>query len=215
MAVAPNTNSTLTFPNGTNRTSVSLSTNIIMLVNNTAVGAVQELSINETRPIKMIDEVGTDGHVDSCPTASTNITGSCQRIRYDRLTVTQAFSRGFLHASAQVYPFDLVILDKQTSDKATQISTIIKNIWIMKLSHAYRASDWLITDTMDWEAEFIYSIMNNGPVAQGGVEGNRAIKYSAAPGMQIEQTVDSGANGYRGSMTASGLIDLGSTGNIF
>src|SRR6266404_6941053 len=98
MSQAPNTNSTLSLPNGTNKTSTAISTNIIILVNNTAVGAVQSLAISERRPIKMVDEVGTDGHVDSVPNQSTNITGSCQRVRFDRLRITEAFGRGFLHA---------------------------------------------------------------------------------------------------------------------
>ena len=92
MATAPNTQSTLTLPNGTNKTSTALSTNIIIMVNNTAVGAVQQLSIKENRPLKMIDEVGTDGHVDSVPVSSTNISGTCQRIRFDRLRITEAFT---------------------------------------------------------------------------------------------------------------------------
>ena len=103
MATAPNTNSTLTLPNGVNKTSTSLSTNMIILVNNTAVGAIQSMAISEKRQIRMIDEVGTDGHVDSVPVSSTNITGTCQRIRFDRLRITEAFSRGFLHAASQVY----------------------------------------------------------------------------------------------------------------
>lgn len=212
MANAANTGSTLTFPGGQNKTSTAISTNIIIMVNQTPVGAVQSLSINESRNIKQIDEVGTDGHIDSVPNQSSNFTGSCSRVRFDRLRISEAFSRGFIHVQSQAYPFDIVILDKQKSDVGSQISTVIKNVWIKGLSYEYTISDWVIMDKMDWEAETIFSILNNGsstPVAQGG---ERGIPFSNIP---IERQADVGANGRRGSLDASGLIDLGSNGTLF
>ena len=77
MATAPNTESLISDVNGKNRTGTAVSTNIIVEVDGNAVGAIQQLSVNENRKITMIDEVGTDGHVDSVPSSSTNITGSC------------------------------------------------------------------------------------------------------------------------------------------
>jgi len=233
---APNTGSTLY---GTaqgpqiNKTSTAISTNIIIMVNDRAVGAVQQMAINEKRSIRMIDEVGTDGHIDSVPNQSTNISGSCQRIRFDRLRVAEAFSRGFIHAASQVYPFDIVILDKQKRNQGSQISTVIKNVWISGLSYTYQANDWVITDNMEWEAETIYSFLNNGssnvassgnPVAQGGeigvvhmgggAFGNTNI-ISGDGVVNIEQLVDTGAGGRRGSLDAAGLIDLGSDTSLF
>lgn len=232
MATAPNTQSTLTLPNGINKTSTALSTNIIILVNNTAVGAVQSLSISEKRNIKMIDEVGTDGHVDSVPNQSTSVSGSCQRVRFDRLRITEAFSRGFLHAAAQVYPFDIVILDKQKRNQGSQISTVIKNVWISGLDYAFQVSDWVITDTMNWEAETIFSVLNGGsspipggvPAAVGGERGiqhmgggpNGIVNITSGDGVvNIEQLVDTGSAGRRGSLDAAGLIDIGSAGDLF
>jgi len=209
MANAPNTQSTLTMPNGVNKTSTALSTNIIIMVNNTAVGAVQSLAISEKRTIKMIDEVGSDGHVDSVPTASTNITGSCQRIRFDRLRITEAFSRGFLHVASQVYPFDIVILDKQKRDQGSQISTVIKNVWISGIDYTYQVSDWVITDTMTWEAETIFSVLNGG-------SSNGTVSINSGDGIvNIEQLVDTGSGGRRGSLDAAGLIDITSASDLF
>ncbi len=231
MSQAPNTNSTLSLPNGTNKTSTAISTNIIILVNNTAVGAVQSLAISERRPIKMVDEVGTDGHVDSVPNQSTNITGSCQRVRFDRLRITEAFGRGFLHAHSQVYPFDIVILDKQKRNQGSQISTVIKNVWIAGLDYTYQVSDWVIMDNMTWEAETIFSILNGGSSSiPGGVPaavgGELNIKHiGASPNgignlisgdgiVNVEQLSDVG--GRRGSLDAAGLIDLSSSsGELF
>lgn len=229
MSNAINTGSTTSVNGSVNKTSTSLSTNIVILVNNTPVGAVQSMSINESRSIKMIDEVGSDGHIDSTPVSSTNISGSCKRVRFDRLRITEAFGRGFIHAASQVYPFDIVILDTQKRSQALQISTIIKNVWIKGLSVDYSSDNFIITDSMEWEAENIYSILNGGsgqPVAVGGERGiqhmggnqNGVVStFSGANGtvVNIEQLVDTGSNGRRGSLDAAGLIDIGDGGNLF
>lgn len=223
---APNTGSTLALDSGTNKTSTALSTNIIILVNDTPVGAVQSLSINESRNIKMIDEVGTDGHIDSTPNQSTNITGSCSRIRFDRLRIAEAFSRGFVHVAAQAYPFDIVILDKQKRNQVSQISTVIKNVWIKSISYDYTVSDWIITDKMDWEAETIFSVLNGGSspsgngsaamsVAVGGERGIVSSRITNGVVSNIEQVVDTGGAGRRGSLDAAGLIDLADGNNLF
>lgn len=229
---APNTQSTLFLDNGVNKTSTAISTNIIIMVGNTAVGAVQSLAISEKRGIKMIDEVGTDGHIDSVPNVSTNITGSCQRVRFDKLRVAEAFSRGFIHVQSQVYPFDIVIIDKQKRNQGDQISTIIKNVWISGIDYTYQVSDWVITDTMTWEAETIYSHLNAGgaqPVAVGGERGiihygggkngigviNSGADFAGNPVQNIEQLVDTGQSGRRGSLDAAGLIDIGSDADLF
>lgn len=212
MANAANTGSTLSFPGGQNKTSTSISTHMVIMVNNTPVGAIQSMSISEKRTVKQIDEVGTDGHVDSVPTSSTNITGQCTRIRFDRLRITEAFGRGFIHIGSQAYPFDIVILDRQKRDQGSQISTVIKNVWITGIDYQLQADNWIITDNMSWEAENIFSVLNSGsstPVASGG---ERQIPFSNIP---IERQTDTGANGRRGSLDASGLIDLGSDGDIF
>mgnify|MGYP000712036359 CR=1 FL=1 len=237
MTTAPNTGSTTSVNGSVNKTSTAISTNIIIMVNNTAVGAIQSMAISEKRGIKMIDEVGTDGHIDSVPNVSTNISGTCQRVRFDRLRITEAFSRGFIHVASQVYPFDIVILDRQKRAQALQISTVIKNVWINGIDYTYQTSDWVITDSMTWEAESIFSILNGGtspnsggvPVAVGGergirhmgggLNGDRTIisgnDVSGQAIQNIEQLVDTGSSGRRGSLDAAGLIDIGSSGDLY
>ena len=51
---AANTGSTLAYNTGVNKTSTAISTNIIIYVNNTAVGAVQELSIQGQDHLKWL-----------------------------------------------------------------------------------------------------------------------------------------------------------------
>ncbi len=221
MANSPNTGSTLTVAgSNANKTSTAISTNMIILVNNTPVGAIQQMQISEKRDIKMIDEIGTDGHIDSTPNKSTDISGSCQRVRYDRLRVTEAFSRGFVHAASQVYPFDIVVLDRQKKDQGSQISTVIKNVWITGIDTTLSASDWVIVDNMSWVAETMFSVLNNGsstPVAVGGELGVPHLGFGPyGTGVtDIEQLVDTGAGGRRGSMDHSGIIDLANLGDLF
>ena len=221
MAFAPNTGSTLTLDGGTgnyggrNKTSTSLSTNIIIKVGNVAVGAIQDISFDEGRSITQVDEVGTDGHIDSCPVKSTTIAGSCTRIRFDRLRIAEAFSRSFIHIHSQLYPFDIEIIDTQKRDPSNQIVTVVKNIWLNKISYAYRAENWLISESMGWEAETIMSFYPNGdPVARGGERGISPIARGLdASVYEVEQAADRGLNARRGSLDVSGIIDL--TGNLF
>ena len=168
MSTYPNTGSTLVAPNGANITSTAVSTNILITVGPTPVGAVQRMTINERRPLKMIDEVGTDGHIDSVPVQSTNITGTCERIRFDQMRIAEAMGRSYIHAKSQRYPFNIVIIDGwagnplNPSDNSNNIITTIQNVWIAEISYAYQANDWIITDAMNWEAETIYSTLGTG-----------------------------------------------------
>lgn len=213
MSQAINTGSTLSFNDGKNRTSTAISTNIIIKVAGGApIGAIQSLTVNETRTIHAVDEVGTDGHIDSVPQKSTDIEGSCKRIRFDGARVAEAFGRGFIHASSQAYPFDIVIMDRARSATVDQITTIIKNVWIKNIQVEYSATDWVIAETMSWQAEHIYSFRSGNvdiPAATGGI---RPITHSI---ITQEQLADRGAGGRRGSLDASGLIDLGGTGDLF
>jgi hypothetical protein len=173
------------------------------------VGAIQSLSIDEDRQIQEIDEVGTDGHIDSTPIKSTNISGSCDRIRFDNLRMSEAFSRSFMHVSSQVYPFDIVVLDSTKFATGSQVSTVIKSIWMKKISYAYTAENWVIHDRMDWTAEGIFSTVNGGPAAQGGQLG--LSPFGLNNENWIEVSADMGQNSRRGSLDAAGLIDIGSS----
>lgn len=222
---APNTGSTLSLNSGINKTSTAISTNIVILVNSVAVGAVKRLQVREQRQISMITEVGTDGVIDSVPSRSTEISGSCERVRFDRLRIAEAFGRGFIHAASQAYPFDIVILDRQKKDQGSQISTVIKNVWIENIEYSYSSDEWVISDSMAWKAETIFSILNGGtspyasgnPVAVGGERGIQHMGFNpnGAGIINIEQLTDVGAGGRRGSLDAPGLIDLADSGQLF
>ena len=216
------TGSGLYLSNGTNTTNTAIATNIIIAVRTPGgympVGAIQSMAISEKRAIKMIDEVGTDGHIDSVPNQSTNITGTCQRVRFQALRVANAFDRGFVHVASQVYPFDIIIIDKQKLSTDQRVSTVIKNVWISGIDYTYQVSDWVITDSMTWEAESIFSFLAGNKPAAGLGQGNLLgaqppfgldTQATVGGGSWIESQVDTGTNGRRGSLDAAGLIDIG------
>lgn len=197
--LTPQTGSILTGKGGRDRTGTALSTNIVIMVNGVSVGAVQSMQVTEERSIIMIDEVGTDGHIDSVPNKSTNITGDCKRIRYDGLRVAPAFGRDFFHVAAQRIPFDIVILDKWLGDGAATVITTISNVWIKTIGYTYQQDNWVIIDDMTWAAESIASSLNGGQAATSGERGF-ALQLDS-----IEQQADLGLR--RGSMDAPDLID--------
>jgi hypothetical protein len=205
--VAPNTGSILTTADGRNQTRTAVSTNIIIEVDGNAVGAVKQLSINEARNVATIDEVGTDGHIDSVPQKSTDITGSCQRTRFDNLRIATAFSRGFIHAAAQRVPFDILIKDIFASnDPSAQLVTTIKNVWITKIAVTFRADDFVIVEDLDWTAETIFTTLGNNSninaTAGVGISGGRGI--TIIDDFPTEKEADRG--GSRGALSAAGLL---------
>jgi hypothetical protein len=170
--ITPQTGSIIENANGSNRTGTALSTHIVIRVGPNPVGAIQTIEVREERTVTPVDEVGTDGHIDSAPTRSTNISGTCRRVRYDRLRVAEAFSRGFLHAKSQRIPFNIDIFDKWNGDNENMIVTTIKNVWITGIDYSYAADNWIITDNMSWMAEDISSsIQGTGNAATGGARG--------------------------------------------
>lgn len=197
-----NTQTAIYDAGGNNKTGSHLSTNIVILVNGNTVGAVQNMQITESRGnIRMIDEVGTDGHIDSAPNQSTNISGSCSRVRFDRMRIAEAFSRPFHHVHAQRIPFDIEIHDFfHDADENNAIITVIKNVWISQIEYTYETNDFVITDNMQWQAEGIFSVLNNTNVVGSTTADGRPINTNA-----FEQQADRGQ--FRGALDAPGLLD--------
>ena len=209
--VYPHTGSQLTSA-GRNTTRTGVSSEIIIQVDGNPIGAIQTISIKEGRSIKMIDEVGTDGHIDSVPQKSTDISGDCTRIRFDNLRIASAFSRGYVHAASQRVPFDIVILDIFAADENDAdgfngsdnvITTVIKNVWINSLSLAYTAQDFTISEQMGWVAEHIYSYTGQG---NNVVPASNARQIPIIDNDSFERMTDIGKR--RGALDAAGLINV-------
>lgn len=194
-----NTGSRVDGPGGRDRTGTGISTNIVIKVNGNAVGAIQSISVREQRNVQMIDEVGTDGHIDSVPIKSTDISGECRRTRFDRLRVAEAFSRDFLHVHAQRIPFDIDIFDNWNGDGSNAIITTIRNVWIQSINYQYTADNWVIVDDMSFVAEAIFSTLNGSNAATGGERGAAIMQLNP-----VERASDIGSK--RGSLDAPGLI---------
>jgi len=182
---------------GRNRTGTHLSTNIYLAIDGRAIAAVQTCQINESRSIKMIDEIGTDGHIDSAPQKSTDISGQCKAVRYNGKRIAEAFHRGYLHVSAQRTPFNIEIYDLFRGDENNTIITTIENVWIKSINVTYSASDFVIIEDMGWEAESIHSFRFGG--------GSAIFDPSQVIVNPFEQQADVGQ--YRGALDAAGLIN--------
>ena len=172
----------------TNGTNVSLSTFVLIKVNNKPVGAVKSLQINENRNIAQISEIGTDGVLDSAPSKAATVKGSCQRTRFDRMRITEAFDRGFLHVKSQRYPFDIEVIDRIFGEGETSyIKTVITSVWIESLSYTYNSDDYIIVDNMGWVAEDISTTVGNKSAARGGTRNDGRAIYDP-----IEVAADTG-----------------------
>jgi len=199
----PNTGSILTAGSGRNRTGTAVSTNIIIEVNGNAIGAIQSLDIRENRQIATIDEVGTDGHIDSVPSKSTDISCTCQRTRFDNQRVLGAFSRGYIHVHSQRIPFDIVIKDIFAGDDpSSTLITTIKNCWVQEVSYTYRADNFVIVENMSIVAETIYSTLGASNNAIPGAVGGRNLPLG--PTDIFERAADRGDR--RGALDAAGLL---------
>jgi len=200
---APNTGSITTAEGGRNRTGTSVSTNIIIEVDGNAVGAIQTLGVKETRAIATIDEVGTDGHIDSVPSKSTNITINCTRTRFDNLRVAAAFSRGFVHAASQRIPFDIVIKDIFAGDDpSSTLVTTIKNCWISDISYEFKTDNFVISDQMSLTAEHIYTTLGANNNAVPGATGGRNLPINSVNAFEL--AADRGDR--RGALDGAGLL---------
>ena len=209
----PQTESIIEGIDGANTTRTAISTHIVIRVGNNPVGAIQKMDFREERTIKMIDEVGYDGHIDSVPTSATNVSGSCSRIRFDRLRIAEAFSRGFLHVKSQRVPFDIDVFDKWGGNDGNMIITTVKNVWIKSIGYSYGADNYLITEDMSWEAEDISSYLKGGTASAARLGFGRLKElYTDTAG--VERDTDRGLR--RGALDVPGLVNatLGSLSSL-
>jgi len=175
------------------------------MVENEPVGAIQSFQETQSRGIKPINEIGTDGIIELVPQGATKVSLQIQRMYFDGLSLPEAFSRGFRNLQSQRIPFDIVVIDQFTGTGNDAIITTYHNCWFNNLSITYSASDYTIAQSAGVDCEYISTIRGGEAVALSqGVGGGRQI-----PGVQLdvaELGADSGANGRRGSLDYPGLI---------
>lgn len=199
----PGTTRVVDVSTGRNRTGTHVSTNINILVNGIAVGAIKKLDVREARSVSKISEVGSDAVIDSVPNKAVDVTGSCTRTRFDGQRIAEAFLRGFVHVAAQRLPFDIEIQDnfKGDANSGSMIITTIRNIWITEISYGYNSDDFVIVDSMNWTAEALDSVLSSGGPVVGDVN-SRGVPLIINP---FERQADLGI--YRGALDAPGLLN--------
>lgn len=184
-------------------THTSLSTSIVVLVNNEPVGAIQRFSMSQSRSTKRISEVGTDGTIEIVPNQRADLSLSISRIAFDGLSLPEGFARGFRNLQAQRIPFDIVVIDQFSGTGDDAIITTFHNCWFTRLSKTYNAEDYVITEEAEVQVEYISETRGGEAVARSqGVGGSRQL--AGAQFDEAETLADTGAR--RGALDFPGLI---------
>lgn len=198
MATYPNTGSILD-----STVHTALSTQIIILVNNEPVGAVQSFGENQSRSNFRVKEVGTDGTIEIVPQTAAELTLNVDRIVYDGLSITEAFARGFRNIQAQRIPFDIVVIDQFSGTGDDAVITTYHGCWFNSISKTYNVDNYVITENCGIDVEFISTIRGGDAIALsqgvGGGRQNAGIQVDS-----VELDADTGLR--RGSLDAAGLI---------
>lgn len=186
------------------RTSTGLSTQIIIKVNDQPVGALQNLTVNQARPLKRIPEIGLDGVLEIVPMGAATYDLSVTRVVFDQLRLPEAFSRSFRFIGAQRVPFDIEIYDINNADDVdvnTNASGVIVmkyvNCWFANYVTPYQAGDYVISETATIWAE-VGSITSGTPAPLRDIDAqtdNAGIESSANRG------------DYRGGVDAAGIVN--------
>jgi hypothetical protein len=180
----------------------ALSTQIIIYVEGEPVGAVQQFGETQTRSLKRVTEVGTDGVIEIVPTGATQIDLDLQRVAFDGLSITEAFARGFTNIQAQRIPFDIVVVDQFSGTGDDAIITTYVNCFFARIGKTYRSDDYIIMQTASVQCETIRSVRGGKSVVESqGVGGGRQVNTSIDA---FEAAADTGKR--RGSLDFPGLI---------
>ena len=192
-------------------TNTGLSTQIIIKVASTAVGALQRLTVNQNRPLERIKEIGTDGVIEIVPMGPTTFELTADRIVFDQIRLPEAFSRGFRFIDAQRIPFDIEIIDLSSvtqpatnlnSNPSGMVTMTYKNCWFQTYSTPYTADNYIITETSTIWCETAYLVQPTDIIPNSG--GPRGI-VAQTDTANIEYAVNTGER--RGSMDVTGLLN--------
>lgn len=176
-----------------------LSTQIVVKVDSTTVGAIQRLQIQQNRDMNVWEEIGTDGIVEIHPKGATKININVSRIVFDELRITEAFARSFVNLQSQRIPFNIYIIDKTSSvNEKYAIIHVLNNCWFNRYSPTYQAENFLIMEEASLVCEYITSSREGQAVPYGG---SRGISYEYDT---IERSTD--VNGRCGRLDSAGLL---------
>lgn len=198
MATYPRTGSILD-----STTHTALSTQVIIMVNNEPVGAVQDFSISQRRTNRRISEIGTDGTIEIVPQSRAEVSLTIRRVAFDGLSLPEGFARGFRNIQSQRIPFDIIVIDQFSGTGDDAIITTFHNCWFNQLDKQYQAEDYIIIENANVDVEYISEQRGGEAVSLSqGVGGSRQLA-----GVQIDEAellADSGSR--RGALDFPGLI---------
>ena len=182
--------------------SAGLSTSIIVKVGQTTVGAIQSLTIDQSRDMNVFSEIGTDGVVEICPKGNTMIDVQIERLVFDQLRITEAFGRGFANIQAQRYPFDIQIIDTSVSSaEGDAVVTTLHGCWFNKNNVVYNTSSFLITERASVKCEYATTTRQGVSSVFGGIRGI-SFDYDT-----VERATDTA--GRRGRLDSAGFTNKG------
>lgn len=188
-----------------------LSTQVIIKVNTETVGAIQRLQITQTRTLERVKEVGLDGILEIVPRQPTEYEATLQRIMFDRLRLTEAFTRGFINIKSQLIPFDILIIDRSNGDGEGAVVHKLINCWFNRYSPTYQADNFIISeDATIWCEDISTTLGNSSESAVNG--GERGINYQSHARERLTDTGGGGdasvpGSGFRGTMDFANLIN--------
>lgn len=205
-------------------TATGLSTQILVQVDGESVGAIQNLRVSQSRSIKRVTEIGTDGVIELVPERASEVSLSVTRIAFDKKRLPEAFQRGFLNIHAQRIPFDIIVYDFQQAESDTAIdadpntldvasafdapldangviTTVYENCWFSSLTSTYGSDNYIISEDAEIQAEFVHSY-KDGQANLNASNGNPALDDA------LERLADVGR---RGSLDGRGLGRIADT----
>ena len=206
MASYPITGSTL---NST--ISTGLSTQILIKVDNETVGAIQNITINQTRDLERVKEVGLDGVLEIVPRAPTTYEATVTRIVFDRLRLPESFARAYINIKSQLIPFDILIIDRTNGDGEGSVVHKLTKCWFNRYSPRYQADNFIIQEEATIWIEDI-STTSGTSQASAVTGGARGVSFTR-DNLGREQQTDSGAGGtnngggFRGTMDVAGIVN--------
>jgi hypothetical protein len=210
----PNTNSRLeTF------ISTSLSTQILVEVDNKKVGAIQNMTIRQNRTVQRVSEVGFDGVLEVVPNSAPEVELTVTRITFDGLSLPLAFGRPFHNIKSQRIPFTIKVFDTMYAQagEAPDFSPVAnspgmviheyKNCWFTQLSGSYQVREYIITQEATIIPEDVVTYFANGTTSPALPGDDFFSGYLGGPGAgnlayNIETTTDVGR---RGTLDAASL----------
>lgn len=179
------------------RIKTGLSTQITIKVENTTVGAIQQLTINQAREMNVFEEIGTEGVVEICPKGAAKISLTVDRIVFDGLRLPEALARGFVNLQAQRFPFDIHLVDTALGNDQLAVTTVIHGCWINDYSPTYKADSFIVSERASLKAERITISQAGHSAVWGGLRGI-AFDYDT-----VERSTD--VNGKIGRLDSAGF----------